>query len=128
MFGESVMSYSYNDTEALRHSASFLAALTLFFAFLGGYFSYQVGWWWMGFFALLVIKWFSGFLYLPHGKRYDNILRYVVSAVVALLFFLVFLLGYWLAPYGLWFLGLVVFGVYFALAKVITKPYKKKGH
>lgn len=126
MFGESIMSYTYDETEALRHSASFLGALALFLAFLGGYFSYQNGWWWMGFFVILVFKWFHGFLDQPNNKRYDKIIQSVVALIVALIFLVIFLFGSWAAGRGFWFLGILPLGVYFILAKFIHQPRHKK--
>lgn len=126
MFGESIMSYTYDETEALRHSASFLGALALFLAFLGGYFSYQNGWWWMGFFALLIFKWFYGFLTLPHAKRYDKILQGAIALIAAVIFLVIFLFGYWASRRGFWFLSILPLGVYFILAKFIHKPRRKK--
>ena len=126
MFGESIMSYTYNENEALRHSASFLGAFALFLAFLGGYFSYQNGWWWMGFFVLLIFRWFYRFLNQPHNKRYDKILQSIVALIAALIFLILFLFGYWASRRGFWFLGILPFGVYFILAKIISKPRNKK--
>lgn len=126
MFGESIMSYTYDETEALRHSASFLGAFALFLAFLGGYFSYQNGWWWMVFFVVLVFRWFHGFLDQPHNKRYDKIIQSVVALIAALIFLVIFLFGSWAARQGFWFLGILPLGVYFILAKIIHKPRNKK--
>lgn len=118
------MQYTYNEIEALRQGASFLATVASFLAFFGGYWSAEMGWWWMGFFTLFIYKFTHGFLKpFRHGGKdpYDRLVRHGASLVVAGLFLLFFVFGYWSGLHHLWFLGFSMIATYFILLRFIQK-------
>lgn len=127
MIGD-LMRYSYNDIAALRHSGSFLAALLVFLAFLGGYFSGQNGWWWMGLIFALILFWtFRKLLTISdvRPKSYDQYVRLGASFAGTLFFVLFFAAGYALGPSGIWWPALFSVMVYFILARFIHRPYTR---
>jgi hypothetical protein len=127
--GSDLVSYNYDDTEALRLSGSFTGALSLFLAFVGGYFSGQAGWWWVGFVVLINFKMLYTYMGAAvNGKIefYDQLLRLGACLIITGIFLLFFWLGYKVSPWGWWWLGLVLsVGVYTGLFKIINKPFFK---
>lgn len=118
------MQYTYNEIEALRQGASFLATMAGFLAFFGGYWSAEKGWWWLVFFTLFIYKFTHGFLEpLRHGGKdpYERLLRHGASLIIAGLFSLFFLFGYWSGSRHLWFLGFLMVAVYFLSLRFIQK-------
>lgn len=127
MIGD-LMRYSYNEIAALRHTGSFLAALLVFLAFIGGYFSGQRGWWGMGLIFALILFWqIKSFLTISDvkPKSFDQYVRMSASFIVTLFFLLIFLAGYYFGPSGVWWPGLFSILIYFILVKFIHKPYTR---
>lgn len=123
--GSDLVSYNYDDTEALRLSGAFTAALSLFLAFIGGYFSGQSGWWWAGFFVLINFKMLYTYMNKVKIEFYDQIVRISACTIISLIYLLIFYLGYKMAPLGWWWVGFLTIGVYLWLVKIINKPFFK---
>lgn len=128
MRGASLMRYTYSETEAFRHGASFLAVLLLLLIFFGGYFSGQINWWWMGFFTLWMF-WktckFLGNDQIAKNKSFEKVIITAVSTFLTLFFLLIFVFGYKMGPSRHWWAGLPFIFVYFILIRFIHKPRKK---
>ena len=121
----SLMSYTYNESPAMRHGSAGLLTTVLFLNFIGGFFCGILGWNW----AFLVI---AGWSFWKHReflglaikvKSYDEILRDVISFVLMLVFVFVFWVGYFAGPRNWWWLCLPLIFVHIGVSRIIQKPY-----
>lgn len=129
----SVITYSYNESKALKHGACILITAALFLQFLGGYWSGQLGlrWWW-----LIITIWFIWKMW--KYLTYDNIgakvsgehlpVRIIITLVPTSIFLLIFLLGYFAGPRGWWWLCLPLVFIYTNLYKVVQKARQSSTH
>lgn len=126
MLGGQWFDYSFNEEKYNRLSAAFLGVLLLMVCFAGGYFSGQTQWWWTSFFVFFVFKWVWDWLGGPpvNVKTYDHWLRVGVCVPVSLIFFLIWLLGFWMSKFGLWWMVLFFIPTYALFNKYLTKRHK----
>jgi len=123
------MGYTYDEVEAYRHGASLLICFATILMFFGGYFSAQLEWNWMQISALLAA--WQTFQYLGSTEVkmdfYTMIIRVTVSILIGLLFWLIFLWGFYTGHKHAWWAFLPLVLVYFISAKYIHKSYQR-GH
>ncbi len=120
----SFITFTFNESPAMKHGAAGLITAVLFLDFMGGFFSGILGWNW----AFLIIAAWSfwrnrGFLGAAvKVKAYDEILRDAIAFIIMLIFTFVFWVGYFAGPKNWWWLCLPLIFVYLGVSRIVQKP------